>query len=429
MTVVDQPKRGERGRGARQLTPEEKRVLALLGVPTFALALGITVVSTYMPVVARDFTTSNVVIGVIIGAEGLVALWLPLIVGTWSDQLQTRWGGRIPFLLVGTPVAAAALAAMAVVGSIVSMAVLVTIFFVGYFVAYEPYRAQYPDSVPDEVAGRAQSSQAIWRGVGTGVALLGGGLLLGLARPLPFVVAAGVLLVSMGGFTRAVVGRGAARSRRGAGSRSVREEIRHLRRLVGERPALRSFLGANALWEASLAALKSFVVLYLTRGLGYSTTASSLIIGVTAVFILMAAAVSGRLADRYGRARVIRWVIPFYGLGLLLPFFFTDRPLLIATVPFVAMGGGFIMSLPYAIVQPLMPDGEHGAVTGYYTLSRGIGTALGPLLAGIAVNWIPTTASGTGGYASMWLICSITILLSLPFMRRLERCERELPRP
>jgi hypothetical protein len=38
----------------RPLTPDERRRLALLGVPTFGLALAITVVSTYVPTVAMS---------------------------------------------------------------------------------------------------------------------------------------------------------------------------------------------------------------------------------------------------------------------------------------------------------------------------------------------------------------------------------------
>ncbi len=49
-------------------------ILAILGVATFGLALSITMVSTYLPKVARQFTTSTAVIGVIVGAEGLMAL-------------------------------------------------------------------------------------------------------------------------------------------------------------------------------------------------------------------------------------------------------------------------------------------------------------------------------------------------------------------
>src|SRR4051794_19651882 len=146
------------------LTGAERRRLALLGLPTFGLALSITVVSTYAPTVARQFTGSTTTIGVVIGAEGVGAILLPVLIGAWSDRLQTRWGGRLPFVVAGTPVVIAALAAMGFVPSLAALALAVGVFFAGYFVAYEPSRAFSPDLVRDEVAGRAQSTQAVWRG-------------------------------------------------------------------------------------------------------------------------------------------------------------------------------------------------------------------------------------------------------------------------
>jgi hypothetical protein len=58
MTPSAQATRGE----DRKLRAAEKRRLALLGVPTFGLALSITVVSTYLPKLASEFTASTSVI-------------------------------------------------------------------------------------------------------------------------------------------------------------------------------------------------------------------------------------------------------------------------------------------------------------------------------------------------------------------------------
>src|ERR1043165_4209611 len=101
----------------RPLSSGERGTVALLGLPTFALALAVTVVTTYLPVFARSFVGSTVVIGVIVGLEGVVALWLPLLVGAWSDQLRTPIGGRLPFVLAATPVVMAALIWMAFVST------------------------------------------------------------------------------------------------------------------------------------------------------------------------------------------------------------------------------------------------------------------------------------------------------------------------
>jgi MFS family permease len=62
-------------------------------------------------------------------------------------------------------------------------------------------------------------------------------------------------------------------------------------------------LVANALWESSLGALKTFVFLFITVGLGHSQAASAGIVGGVALLILPAAVLSGKLADRYGRPR------------------------------------------------------------------------------------------------------------------------------
>jgi hypothetical protein len=81
------------------------------------------------------------------------------------------------------------LALIGFVHGLALIALVASLFFFFYFVAYDPYRAMYPDTLPSTVSGRAQSAQAVARGLGTGCALLGGGLLT-IARPLPVAVAA-----------------------------------------------------------------------------------------------------------------------------------------------------------------------------------------------------------------------------------------------
>ncbi len=393
----------------RTLQRSELRILAILGVPTFALALAITTVSTYLPVLAEDFSDSSIVIGLLIGGEGLIALWLPLVVGSWSDRLRTPLGSRLPFILAATPVLVVALALLGFVDSIAAAAVVVAVFFVGYFVAYEPYRALYPDLVDAEIAGRAQSSQAIFRGLGTFLALVGGGLLISVSDPLPFLAAALIVGGSMGAFCVAGV-RHRRRERTAVQEEAVGEVVRRVADLVRGNGELQAFLVANALWELALAALKTFVVLYVTKTLGLSLAGSSLAVGVAATFVLVGALVSGKIGDSLGRARVMRAALVVYGLGLMIPFVSTVPWVVALAAPLVAFGGGVTMSLPYALLMPMMPRGAHGAVTGLYSLSRGVGISLGPLLAGVAIQ-----AAGED-YRWTWLVCGAAILISIPVM-------------
>jgi MFS family permease len=413
VTTTAQETQGKGAVGGR-----ERRLLLLLGLPSLVLALATTVVTTYLPVHLQTGRASTTMIGLLIGTEGLMALVVPLAAGTWSDRVQTSLGGRLPFLVAGAPLLAVSLVLLGFVHSLGAAALLLIAFFAAYFVCYEPYRALYPDLVPEAIAGRAQSSQALSRGIGTFLALVGGGLLLAVADAAAFIVAAGVSAVGIAAFVVTAARRGDDR-RSPSGGGGVLATAHDLWRKVRERPALRAYLYANALWELSLGALKTFVVLYVTRGLGFSVATGSLIIGGGALLLLVASPVAGTLADRHGKARVMSWALPVYGLALLVPFLTTSRPAVAAAVPFIALGGGVVMTLPYALLMPLMGDEEHGTLTGFYSFSRGVGTAAGPLLAGAAIELCTDLFSATQGYQATWGVCAAAVLLSIVPLRRL----------
>jgi MFS family permease len=409
----------------RALRADEKRILALLGLPTLGLALSITVVSTYLPVVASDLGSSTTIIGLIIGGEGMMALFLPLWVGVWSDRLRTPIGGRLPFMLAATPPAAAALVLLGFADTLGLVAILVAVFFFGYFVAYEPYRALYPDLVTGDVIGRSQGNQALWRGGGTALAIVAGGLLFGLWQPAPFIGAAVILTAAVAVFSWGVIHKGgltqlvAAEADDDDDDATLVERVRGVIQLVRARRELRLFFVANALWELALAALKTFVVLYITRGLGHGVAFASLVIGGVSLFLLGGAIVSGRLADQLGAGRVMEAALWIFGLGLLVPFAVTNEAIVAVSAPIIGFGGAVLMTLPFALLMPLMPDHHHGALTGYYSLSRGIGITLGPLVAGATIQAFSGIFTATDGYSAVWGVCALSVLVSIPLLRGL----------
>jgi MFS family permease len=163
------------------------------------------------------------------------------------------------------------------------------------------------------------------------------------------------------------------------------------------------------------------VILYITKSLGKPVSDASLIVGAVAVIVLVASPVSGKAGDRFGRARVMLWTVVIYGIGLLVPFATTSTTVLVPVLVIVAFGGGVVMTLPYALLMPMMPEEEHGALTGFYSVSRGVGVALGPAIAGLAIQ-----LAGRD-YRAMWLVCGTAILVSVPFTRRLRHEDADAP--
>lgn len=402
-------------------------------MPAFAMSFTVTTVSAYLPVIAKEFTGSTTVIGVLIAGEGVMALWVPLLVGSWSDHLQARGGSRLAFVRFGAPLAAGGVAAMGIVGSLPALGLLVAFFFGLYFMAYEPYRALYPDLLPEKLVGRAQSTQAVWRGVGTFLALGSGGALLSIWRELPFVVSA----VLLGGTVAALLAllprlAKVSRERRIPSIDGLREALHDIRRdvalLLAKHPELRRYVVANCLWELSLGALKTFIILYVTAGLGFDLSQASLIVGAVAIVIILGAVTSGKVADKVGIAKTMESGLWVYGAALLVPVFTVNHYVLIGVVPFIAFGGGMVMTLSYAVLIPLMPRDLHGLLTGFYSMSRGLGVMLGPLLGGIAISMLKGSFPATHGYAAVWIVTSASLLLSIPVLRSMRSLRAQAKR-
>ena len=395
-------------------TAEVRPLLALLGLPTFGLALGISVLTTFGPVILLHLTRSTTAVGALIGIEGAFALVVPLAAGSMSDRLPpSPLGRRLPFVIAGAPLTAFGLVLLPFGWSVGVAAAAVLTFFVGYYLYYPPYRALYADLLPRSLYARAQAGQAIARGAGLGLALLTGGLLLGVWQPLPFLIAAAVL----GGTTLALLP--VFRLQVRCHDSTLPYEPASLRMILRD-SSLRLFAVVNALWEFSFAGLKSFIVLYVVLGLGHSPAAASAVISVVAVAYIAGAPLAGWLADRYGIVRVMRLTSLVYGAGLLigaLPR--TLLPLLIG-LPVVALAGSIVLTLPQALAFTLAPPGSEGAAAGLQDFSRGVGVVLGPIAVGAAIGAAPSLFSATHGYAAMWPVIAIPVLLAAVLLKPLD---------
>jgi MFS family permease len=86
-----------------------------------------------------------------------------------------------------------------------------------------------------------------------------------------------------------------------------------------------------------------------------------------------------------------------------------------------AFAAGMIMALPYAELMGMLEDEHHGLAAGMFGLSRGVGTLLGPVLAGAAVTLLKGPLASTHGYAAVFGVASIAAFLSIFGVRHLTR--------
>nr|WP_281381015.1 MFS transporter [Nocardioides panaciterrulae] len=388
----------------------------------------VTVVSTYVPVLV-DQVTGPVVVGALIGGEGFFGIFMPAIVGGISDRRSRRVRDRMPLLVAFAAVTALAVAAvglLAVLGtlSLWALALALAVLYAGYYSFLAPYWSLFPDLVPDEQSGRSVSAESTWRVTGVGLALIGGGLMMDLSPGLPFLVAA-VLVV----LVTALLLRGLRHRldepvhRDGDEGEEVLTNLGAIRRLLADAD-IRALCLANGLWNFALAALRAFVVLFFTAGLGRSSTfVSTVIFPLVAVGIAVAAPLSGWAADRFGHVRLLGASLLVYGVLMVVPGL-TQQTWVVALIPLVAAGAATVMTLPLSVLMRLLPEDRHGAASGLFGLSRGIGATLGPVVAGAAIVLLGPVLPSTHGYAAMWFVCSAALVASLPLLWRLRHDDR-----
>jgi MFS family permease len=411
-----------------QTTSHNARPLLLvLGLPTFGLAFAITILTTYGPIVLLPLVHgSTTKVGALIGGEGAFALVVPLIAGALSDRLKapTAAGRRMPFVIVGAPLAAAGLVLLPFASGVRFAGITILMFFVGYYLYYPPYRAIYADLLPRRLLARAQSAQAVQRGAGLGIALVTGGLLLSAWTPLPFVIGAGALVLATLALKPVLRLQENAPDEPADEPDEFDEHDDHsdhtsARDLFLHNRQMQIFAAANSLWEFSLAGLKTYIVLYITHGLGKSKREASAFIAIVAVAYIIGAPIASRLAERIGIVPVMMWSAAVYGLVLCVCVIPTTPDPLLIILPVGALAGAMLMTLPQALAFTLAPNASQGAAAGLVDFSRGIGVVLGPVLGGAAIGASASFLSSTQGYAIMWPTIGVPILLSLLLLRKL----------
>jgi MFS family permease len=200
--------------------------------------------------------------------------------------------------------------------------------------------------------------------------------------------------------------------------------LRHSWNVLRGNPDIGRFLLANAAWEGTFAGARTFVVLYVTVGLGEDLSVSTLVLAAVAGGYVVAALIAGPIGDRFGLARVITLCSIVYGTGLLCGGLAANwHGWYLAPIFVVAIFGGSVMTLAWGLLFKLMPEGDRGAISGLATTTKGIGLVFGTLLAGILIDLARPYFPGTDGYQVLWPILSLPILLATPLVASLIRAE------
>lgn len=369
------------------------RAAMLVALAVFAQESVWNFYDAQVPASIAQHTTSAALIGLLMGVDNIIGIVLQPFVGHLSDRTRTRWGRRVPYLVIGAPVAAVFFVLIPFAGSFGALVVCMFLFAVTAN-AFKPLTdALTPDFQPP---GRRSLANGIAK-VATSLTIIVSALIslfvvdrdLRLAFAIPAIllvcamaiVALTIRETRSPGYRRAVAEGeaedGGRWSFRGVVSELVRDPDRsRIYLLLG-------IVGTAGTWAAMRSQLTPYAmeVLDVSRGV-----AGSLTLPAGAGFIA-AAIPFALLSDRLGRRRMVRLGIAVMVAGCLIAFTLPSLETTVAGLVVAAFGYAAFSVNGVVLMWNLAPSGSVvGAYSGLYAVAAAVGASLGPALIGALVD-------------------------------------------
>ena len=163
------------------------RKIFLLGFGFFGVSVIWGVYNAFVPIfLSNKFHISPGVIGLFMTFDNIAALFIQPPVGTWSDRVRTKWGRRIPFIIVGAPISAVAFGLIPVAATLPFFVACTSTLLLSAALWRTPVVALMPDITPSEKRSQANGIINFMGGIGTIVALQTGGILFDISPQFPF---------------------------------------------------------------------------------------------------------------------------------------------------------------------------------------------------------------------------------------------------
>ena len=417
----------------------------LIGFGFFGISVMWTLYNAYVPIYLQSgsptfnapgevgFGLGAGLTGVIMTLDNIAAFFLLPLIGLWSDRVWTRFGRRMPFILVLAPIAIVAFILIPVTvqmippelsGQVDQLGTPLALFIIaiGVFLAAmacfrTPVVALMPDLTPSPLRSQANGVINLMGGVGTLIATLGSSFLYGMGRLVPFAfggVLMGAAVLMLLFFVREPREfKTAAHEDEGLGA------LRGIKRISPEaRRSLAFLMAAIFCWFVGYNAVETFLSSYGVSELGMSTGTAPLLLGVASLAFLAFAIPSGYIAARFGRRRTIISGLAIFGLLLVANFFLRNATLIWAVMAVGGIGWALvnINSLPM-VVDISASDADLGTYTGLYYIAAQLAAVAGPMINGYIVEW------GGGDYNLIFVVTPAFFALAILCMLRVTKGE------
>ncbi len=398
----------------------------LLGFGFFGVSVIWATYNAFVPIFLQEkFHLQPAVIGFFMTLDNIAALFIQPSVGAWSDRLHTRIGRRMPFILVGAPLAAIVFGFIPLAGVLPLFVACTTTLLLSMAVWRTPVVALMPDITPSDKRSQANGIINLLGGVGSIIAFLGGAALYKLNPAYPFWLGSGlVILAAVLVFVviREPEVHDEAQEERPSLIASLKTVLADT-----DRSALRVLL-AIFFWFVAYNAVEAFFTLYAINHLQLTESDGTRLLGQLSFLFVLFALPAGILGSRIGRRLTISIGIVMMTLCLLAMYVLsvgtlttplTRLPALgeVPVVGVVLMVAGVSWALININSLPMVVDmttaSRIGTYTGLYYLFSTLAAIAGPNINGWVIQLSGSNYSTTMVAAPIFMVLAFIMMMGV----------------
>jgi len=169
----------------------------LLGFGFFGVSVIWSVYNAFVPIFLADrFDLAPAWIGFFMTLDNIAALLIQPPVGAWSDRLRTPIGRRMPFILIGAPIAALAFGVIPIAAVLPLFVACTSTLLLSMALWRTPVVALMPDITPSPKRSQANGIINFMGGVGAIIAFLIGSQMYAQNPAFPFWLGSGLVILS-----------------------------------------------------------------------------------------------------------------------------------------------------------------------------------------------------------------------------------------
>ena len=385
--------------------------IAAIGGGFFGLTAVWALYNAYMPLLLGAHIESRALRGAVMSLDNAFALLLIPVVGAWSDRVRSPLGQRLPFIVVGMPLAALFVALLPFAQRTLWLLIGADVLFLlAMTFLRAPVIALMPDHTPPGKRASANGVINLMGGLGGVLAFFALAPLYDVRQGLPFWCAGGVLLVAFAALWLSVQRHPPYAAPSEEGDNALVALLRGAKGLLGAEQRAAGFtLLAVALYFVGFSGLEAQFSTYATEGLGLTGGRAGVLLGVFSAAFVLFALPAGFLGNRFGKARLmVTGLLLLTSLFALTPVLTALFPSLLPIVLFASgLGWALVNVSAYARVADLGGTTRIGFFTGMYYLFSMAGAVLGPGLIGLGMDALGVSALFWGSALTFFLAAGL----------------------